>query len=192
MTASAALTVAAAALVALALMGAVVLGAAFVAYRMARKWWRRWSAGAAYRGALAAAAGMSAGLRGGPGGAHRVRRELWRRVGGAERALGVARDVGAPLGDLPALLRRTRAAADEVDRLLAAADGRLSRDAGLARRADEVTRTAAGIQEAALQAANGVMADRLAPLGHDTDIEVRSLAHGAAAGRAVGPTLPSV
>src|SRR5437899_11802246 len=49
----------------------------------------------------------------------RARRELWRAVGAAEYAVAAAGRGGAPTGDLPALCRRLRQAAESADRRLA-------------------------------------------------------------------------
>ena len=50
--------------------------------------------------------------------AGRARRRLWRAVGAAGHAVAVAREAGAPTGDLETLCRRLRQAAADADRSL--------------------------------------------------------------------------
>ena len=118
-----------------------------------------------------------------------IRRDLWRAVAGSERAVGHLRAAGAPLGDLPSLVRRLRSAATDLDRSLqiaqdsASATGTteaLSRDLGLLRSAAEhIQRSAAIALGASASPAVGALVD-------DTRRELA--AFSAAISRAVMPS----
>ncbi|HSF26980.1 MAG TPA: hypothetical protein VLC50_05620 [Actinomycetes bacterium] len=113
-----------------------------------------------------------AGLRarswgsGAPGELARARRELAESVEGLRRALAVSRETAAPIGDVPALLRRLERAAEVVDgelrviealrdpvRIAALLPGPQSRARALAESAERLGR---GLVEAGAGAATDV------------------------------------
>jgi hypothetical protein len=120
--------------------------------------------------------------------AGRARRRLWRAVGAAGHAVAVAREAGAPTGDLKALCRRLRQAAADADRSLV-----------MAGRATAATRTAqpasaevsdlvraAGLIQAAASAVASLSRPAAASLADDARREAEALSAGiASASRAV-------
>lgn len=121
----------------------------------------------------------------------RARRELWRAVGAAEHAVAAARRGGAPTGDLPALCRRLRQAAERADHRLAIGQRPAVPGAGPEPAVSEVS----GLVSAAGQiqaAASAALASLSRPAAHqladDVRIEVAALAAGlASAAGAEGP-----
>ena len=106
--------------------------------------------------------------------AARERRKLWRAVGTAERAVAVARQSGAPTGDLDALCRRLRQAAADADRGLS-----LSPAASVS--VGEVVASARVIAESAASAAAAVTWPARQSLADDVHREAEALAAGIAA-----------
>jgi hypothetical protein len=122
----------------------------------------------------------------------RARRELWRAVGAAEHAVAAARRGGAPTGDLPALCRRLRQAAESADRRLAIGQRPAAPGAGPDPTVGEVSGlvSAAGqIRAAASAALASVSQPAARQLAGDVRIEVEALAAGVA--RAAGAEGPS-
>jgi hypothetical protein len=118
----------------------------------------------------------------------RLRREMDRSVAGARRALGAARAVDAPVGDVPALLARLELAARGVDGELRMLDAQRDRVrvaaqiSGPRSRALAVIESAATLVDGLLEAA-GHRADDLALLQAECAIEADALR---AARRAAG------
>jgi hypothetical protein len=121
----------------------------------------------------------------------RARRELWRAVGAAEHAVTAARRGGAPTGDLAALCRRLRQAAESADRRLAIGQRPAVPGAGPDPTVGEVSGlvSAAGQIRAASSAALASVSQPAArELAGDVRIEVEALAAGLArAAAAEGP-----
>src|SRR5690349_22436016 len=121
----------------------------------------------------------------------RARRELWQAVSAAEHAVAAARRGGAPTGDLPALCRRLRQAAESADRRLAIGQRPVVPDAGPEPSVSEVSGlvSAAGqIQAAASAALASLSRPAARQLADDVRIEVAALATGLA--RAAGAEGP--
>jgi hypothetical protein len=126
--------------------------------------------------------GMTArAYAGGPSGeVARLRREMDRSVAGARRALGAARAVDAPVGDVPALLARLELAARAVDAELRMLDAHQDHSrvavqmAGPRSRAQAVTESAMTLVDGLLEAA-GHGADDLAVLQAECAIEADAL-----------------
>ncbi len=113
----------------------------------------------------------------------RARRELWRAVGAAEHAVAAARRSGAPTGDLPALCRQLRQAAESTDRRLAIGQRPAVPGAGPEPAIGEVSGlvSAAGqIQAAASAALASVSGPAARQLADDVRTEVAALAAGLA------------
>jgi hypothetical protein len=125
----------------------------------------------------------------------RARRELWRAVGAAEHAVTAARRSGAPTGDLAALCRRLRQAAESADRRLAIGQRPAVPGAGPEPAIGEVSGlvSAAGqIQAAASAALASVSAPAAHQLAADVRIEAEALAAGlASAAGTKGPPRPA-
>jgi len=125
----------------------------------------------------------------------RARRELWRAVGAAEHAVAAARRGGAPTGDLPALCRRLRQAAESADRHLAIGQRSAVPGAGPEPGVSEVSNlvSAAGqIQAAASAALASVSAPAAHQLAADVHIEAEALSAGlASAAGTKGPPRPA-
>jgi hypothetical protein len=120
--------------------------------------------------------------------ASRARRRLWRAVSSAGHAVAVAREAGAPTGDLEALCRRLRQAAADTDRSLVMA-GRATAatrtEPGSAEVGDLV-RAAGLIQEAAASAVASLSLPAATSLADDARREAEALSAGiASASRAV-------
>jgi hypothetical protein len=117
--------------------------------------------------------------------AARERRRLWRVVAAAEHAVAVARQAGAPTGDLDGLCWRLRQAAGAADRYLSVS--RRPAEPGGGHRADAMAEVsdlvaAAGlIRDAAASAAGSVARPAFADLAEDARREVAALAAGIAA-----------
>ena len=106
--------------------------------------------------------------------AARERRKLWRAVSAAENAVAVARQSGAPHGDLDALCRRLRQAAADADRGLSLTPARSS---GV----NEVVAAAGVIADTAASAAAAVTRPAHRRLADDVRREAEALAAGIAA-----------
>jgi hypothetical protein len=127
--------------------------------------WRLWSVPLPDRRWLAAA---------------RRRRGLWRAVRAAERSVALAREAGAPAGELQALCRQLRGAAGDADRLLAMP--RPARSAGspgsVSARADDLIAIAGQIQAAAAGAAVAMSRPAVGGLADDVRREAEALSAG--------------
>ena len=113
----------------------------------------------------------------------RDRQRMWRAVSAAQHAVAVARESGAPVGDLPALCRQLSAAAGGVDAVLRASAGDRAwrRDAA----ADQVERAALDVQRAAVESLTMVTAADTTPLLNAVRREVLALAAGVRAAGAL-------
>ncbi len=118
--------------------------------------------------------------------ARMVRRELWRSVDRAAAAVRVADEAGGPTAELPALSRRIRAAAVDLDRLLRV-DPSARVPAVVGEQALELIRAADDIREAAVASAGEVSAQRVHDLTRDAGLELEILDAGLASARAVLP-----
>ena len=121
--------------------------------------------------------------------AGRARRRLWRAVDAAGHAVAVAREAGAPTGDLEALCRRLRQAAADTDRSLVMA-GRATAATRTAQpgsaEVGDLVRAAGLIQEAAASAMASLSQPAAASLADDARQEAEALSAGiASASRAV-------
>ena len=115
------------------------------------------------------------------------RRRLWRAVAAAEHTVAVARQVGAPTGDLDGLCRRLRQAAGHADRCLSVS--RRPAEPGAASAMAEVTdvvAAAALIQDAAASAVASVARPASASLADDARREAAALAAGIATAAGAG------
>lgn len=110
----------------------------------------------------------------------RASRRMWRAVEVAERGVGHADGVGAAVGDLPALCRRLRSVATDVDRQvqLEVAAGSPGRSAHVRRQVADVMAAARDIQQAAAVSVGDVTGPRARELAVDADREIRSLSAG--------------
>jgi hypothetical protein len=104
----------------------------------------------------------------------RKRRKLWRAVRAAENAVAVARQSGAPAGDLDALCRRLRQAAADADRGLSLTPAGSSS-------VNEVVAAAGVIADTAASAAAAVTWPAHRSLADDVRREAEALAVGIAA-----------
>lgn len=115
--------------------------------------------------------------------AGRARRRLWRAVGAAGHAVAVAREAGAPTGDLETLCRRLRQAAADADRSLvmagrATAATRTSQPASA--EVSDLVRAADLIQEAAASAVASQSRPAARSLADDARREAEALSAGIA------------
>lgn len=136
--------------------------------------------GVALLGVLRSGVGARAWRRGAPA---LLRLQLWQSVDAATRAVQAAERAGGPLGDLPSLCRRLRAASEDLDRLLALAGGPdplVAPLGGLDRQVADVRDAAASIRRAALASAGDAAALRIAPLADDARREVACVTEGVA------------
>ena len=105
----------------------------------------------------------------------KARRRIWRAVALAEGAVAVAGESGAPLAELPAVCRRLRPAAGDLDRVL-----RVGSAPGSVR---ELLAAAETVRVAAVDAAGEAGAARLGDLSRDARFEAQCVAAGLTAGR---------
>jgi hypothetical protein len=164
----------------IAVLGALIVGGAFVVIYRIRARWRALRARADFRLGLSwIGSWRTAGAGGGPA---RWRRELWQGVADATRALRDAEEAaGGPLGDLRSLNRRLRATADELDRLLGMAVGMPSATpevAELRRQVGDALAASSAIRRAALASASTTTGARAGELASDAVREVESVAAG--------------
>lgn len=103
---------------------------------------------------------------------------MWRAVTAADRAVGLARKSGAPVGDLPALVRQLSSAARGVDAVLRASapDRALRRRAATER--DRIEAAAAEIHHAAVDALNVMVDVDTEPMMSAVRLETAALAAG--------------
>jgi hypothetical protein len=164
--------------------GLVVLGAAalafFVARGYVRRHWRLMQGHVITRGLLAGIALVAAGRDRyrtratgselSQGSASRVRRRMWVAVEDAEHAVAHADSRQAPVAELPAVCRSLRGAAQEIDLLL-----RHERRLPAGRRPDAVRRQVAEV----IEAARDVQAAALQAGGDASEPQVRALVRSA-------------
>src|SRR5258708_39340793 len=121
----------------------------------------------------------------------RVRRRLWRAVSAAEHAVALAREGGAPVGDLGGLCGRLRAVAEDADRSLAVAGQATAARGPLESASSQVSGlvAAAGqIQDAAAAALASMSQPVVSGLADDVAREVVALSAGmASAAASSGP-----
>lgn len=160
--------------------GALVLAAGFVTWRRMRRRWRAFTSHAGVRAAVALARLAHAGS-GRNRKVARLRYELWQGVWAATRALRGAETAGGVTADLPALCRRLRSSAQEVDRLLVMASGLPpAQSAPLERQVGEVVEASRSIRAAALASAGGAASARAGSLVDDAEREAKAVAAGVA------------
>jgi hypothetical protein len=122
--------------------------------------------------------------------AARERRRLWRAVAAAEHAVAVARQAGAPTGDLDGLCRRLRQAAGDADRCLSVsrrpAEPGAGHGAGAMAEVSDLVAAAGVIQDAAASAVASMARPASASLAEDVRREAAALAAGIAAAAGAG------
>lgn len=107
------------------------------------------------------------------------RHRMWRSVVAAERAVAAGQRAGVPVGDLPALVRRLRLVAGDVDIALRGSAVASPQSAGAARRrAAEITRTASGIRVAAADAMTTFDRGQSSGLFDAVEVEIEALRYG--------------
>ncbi len=113
------------------------------------------------------------------------RRDLWVHVDGAGRAVKEASAAGAPVGDLPLIVRQLEAQARHHDRLLVLSNSRTmgSVDGSLGEETRSLIARADSVTGAALSALRSDGAMRWADLGPDLDRETAAVVEGAALAR---------
>jgi len=127
--------------------------------------------------------GLTAATIGSPSwwGVQRDRQRMWQAVAAAQRAVQVAVDAGAPVGDLPDLSQQLTQAARSLDAILqASAGGHRSdgSDGDLAAQRDRIETSARDIQRAAVDSLRVVGAPDADSLASAVRIEVTALAAG--------------
>ncbi len=174
----------------------VAVLAAVAAFALALRWavrrrWRSLRARLTANGVGLVTGSASALLsrRAEPGGAiglpwrpeERARRHLGRAVSGAETAVRSAAAAGAPVGELPALCRRLRAAATDADTLLRIGTaGRTECPDEVRVQVADVLDAADSIRAAALAAARAHAAPHSRTLAEDAAREAQALIAGSA------------
>jgi hypothetical protein len=161
----------------------VVVTAAWMAVRAARRRLRRWRhLRATVPWVARGASGAFAMVASAPVAdrhwwvTQHERHRMWRAVSGAERAVRAARSADAPTGDLHSLVRQLRTAARSVDAAL-----RTGSTAGPARvQAAEVVAAARDIHQAAADALVAVARPETTGLAAAVELEVAALRHGLA------------
>jgi hypothetical protein len=108
---------------------------------------------------------------------------MWRSVGAAHRAVDHAVGSGAPVGELPALVRRLQRAADEMDPLLAH-DGRPE---VLRPQVEHLLAAASDIRLAAVDACGEMSAPGAQALAADAEAEFRAMVTGLRRSRLAAP-----
>jgi hypothetical protein len=173
---------------ALVVVGAVAVAfvtvVAVVWHRMRRRW-RALRSSATLRSGVALLWSLRAGGR---EPAPRMRFELWQSVADATRTVRAALQAGASVADLPSLCRRLRAAAEDLDRMLAVAVNLDPAGPAMGRLRGQVTdaqSAASAIRSAALASASDAASARVEALAEDAQREVQSVAAGIARSRAL-------
>ena len=116
------------------------------------------------------------------------RRRLWRSVSAAEHAVATARDAGAPVGDLPTLIRQLRRAADAVDHaLVAAGRARTPASASVKRREREARDSADRIYAAAMDSLTTTARGHTSELARAVQLETEALHAGLRVDRLLPP-----
>jgi hypothetical protein len=123
--------------------------------------------------------------------AARARRQLWRAVAAAEHAVALAREGGAPVGDLDALCQRLRRAAVDADRSLAIQRHVTLPGAGpqpASSQVSDLVSAAGQIQGGAATALTSVSRPAVSSLADDVSREAVALSAGiASAAASAGP-----
>jgi hypothetical protein len=180
------------ALVVIVVGGAILVLSVAASYlvvrRLVRRRWRRVRDHAATRGVLTAASvfaawrerqGSSKPSAIARSSAARARRTMWVAVEDAERAVRHAQDIDAPVAELPAVCRRLRGMADDLDHLLRL-EGRLpagpGRPVGVRSQVAELIHAARDVQLAALEVGSDASDLRLRSVVGDARDEVEVLA----------------
>jgi hypothetical protein len=170
---------------------AIVVGASYALWRLVRRRWRILAARAAATGLAGISdrvrtSGWVSSLRaGGPVDRSFVpavvaSRGMWRSVRDAESAVASADEAGAPVGDLPSLCRRLRAAASDIDRMLRARpEGTpVATPEPVGRHLADVAAAARNVHDVALRAMAEAFAGTGSSLVADADREAHALAAG--------------
>jgi hypothetical protein len=110
----------------------------------------------------------------------RERHRLWRSVTAADRAVSSAVDADAPVGDLPALVRRLRRGAGTVDAALRAC-GSTADVAAQRAQVTEMVDAADQVRRAALDSLTAVAQPAVSGLADAVRIELAAVRHGLAA-----------
>ncbi len=116
----------------------------------------------------------------------RDRRRMWASVTAADGAVARARELYAPVGDLPALCRELRAAATAVDAALRDASPTGRGASVVSRQVSDVVAVASELRAAAVGAVTGVSAPQLRVLADRVALERAALAAGLAGSERVG------
>ncbi len=167
----------------------LAVGASYlVVRRLVRRRWRTVRDHVATRGVLTAASvfaawrerrGSSKPTAVARSSAARARRTMWVAVEDAERAVRHAQDVNAPVAELPAVCRRLRDVADDLDHLLRL-ERRLpsapDRPVGVRTQVVELIHAARDVQLAALEVGSDASDPRLRSVVRDARDEVEVLA----------------
>ncbi|MDX6325010.1 MAG: hypothetical protein QOK15_1364 [Nocardioidaceae bacterium] len=106
------------------------------------------------------------------------RHRMWRAVTAAEHGVKVAQRSGAPVGDLPSLARRLRAAGVGVDAQLRVSTVNRTASRAATAAAARIEAAAADLQGAAEDAVRVTAADQTEPLMSAIQLEVAALAAG--------------
>lgn len=125
--------------------------------------------------------------------AGRARRRLWRAVGAAGHAVALARQAGAPTGDLDGLCRRLRQAAADADRSLVMADRATApspQAEPVSSQVGDLVLAAERIQDAAGCAVASLSRPAARSLADDARREAEALSAGIAAASRVAGGLP--
>lgn len=112
---------------------------------------------------------------------HWTRYRLWNAVTSAEQAVSDAEKAGAPVGDLPVLCRRVRAAARDLDRLLRVTPGWGEGQAGTRSTRAQVAQLVSAAESIKQTAAAGISefgAPGVGDLADDVRREVQALRAG--------------
>ena len=168
----------------MACMVVVTLTAGLLLWRRLRRGWHGIRSHAAVVGAVTVweATESVLGRRSGPleaadmerWPARRVRKELWRSVDRAASAVRVADEAGGTTAELPALSRRIRTAAAEIDKVLRV-DPSARAPAVVGEQVVEIMRAADDVRLAALASAGDAGADRVRELAVDAGRELEIL-----------------
>ena len=110
-----------------------------------------------------------------------ARRQMWREVTAAKHAVTVARRAGAPVGDLPALVRQLEGAARSADALAQADAHSPRRGRPATPEVRRVQRAALEVRDAAVDALQAAATAEVSPLLPSVRLEAAALAAGALA-----------
>jgi hypothetical protein len=116
---------------------------------------------------------------------------MWRSVGAAERAVVVAQEADAPIGDLPTVTRQLSAAAQGVDALLRASAGDASSRCEVRAEVSRVVAAADDVRRAAVDSLRAVTTTGTDDLVTAARVEVTALAAGLRAVRSASRHRPA-